>query len=235
MLPSKTSDDSNFGSVDVFGDRIIGGATSFAGGVGGGQAFIFEKQQGAWVEQVELSTITPGFKDAFGLSVAINDRFAVVGAPGNFGRQNSYKDGAVFVYEKVSGGWTLRQTLTPFAGNGLLSQFGCSVAIDGQWLLVGAIADEDDGPLAGSGYLFRLVSDSWTPAARLTTRFPLNEQLLGRSTYIGNDFFAMGVPSQSTADPSIGRVHVFAIAEPEAGARLWRLRCSWRLDGGALS
>jgi hypothetical protein len=224
LLPSKTASDSNFGiSVAIAGNRIIGGATSFSGGVSGGQAFIFEKQNGGWIEEVELSEITPGFKDGFGLSVAINDRFAVVGSPGNFGRVNSHEDGAVFIYEKGLGGWTLRQTLTPFAGTGQRSQFGRSVAISDKWLLVGAMANSDEGTNTGSGYLFNLKGDEWIPTARLTSNSPLNEQLLGESAYIGADFFALGAPSLSTADPSVGYVQFFEVPEPNTAMMTFAL------------
>ncbi|MCA9264001.1 MAG: FG-GAP repeat protein [Planctomycetales bacterium] len=221
LLPSLTNRDSNFGvSIDISGERIIGGATYLSGGVGGGQAFVFEKVDGEWVEQAELSLITPGFTDAYGRSVAINDRFAVVGAPGNLGRRNDYLDGAVFIYEKGESGWEYHQTLTPFPGVGARSQFGTSVAIDDQWLLVGARANKDEGVNSGSGYLFRLDGDSWEPSARLTTHMPLNAQALGVSAYIGDDFLMLGAPSLSTAVPSVGYVQVFAVPEPGASVHL---------------
>jgi hypothetical protein len=217
-LLSSTANSGGFGTaVDLTDTHLIVGAFSSNRNVNGGQAFIYEKHETGWGEKIELSQIAPGFKDAFGHSVAITDRFAVVGAPGNTGRQTSYPDGAVFVYERdQQAGWVFRQVLVPFAPT-IFPQFGRSVSIQGNWLLVGAPADQTGGVNNGSGFLFALEGNTWQPAAVLRSAVAVPSQSLGDSAYIGDGFFALGGAASTlgTQTPLSGRV-LFFVPEPSS-------------------
>lgn len=216
LVPFGTTDFSSFGnSLDLSGNHLIGGATSFGGGVGGGQAFIFEKVNEEWVQTVELSQRTFGSFDGFGAAVAINDRYAFVGAPSGLGRPATYLSGAVCVYEKdVVSGWRLLQVLTPSVTNELAG-FGGSLDLKGDELIVGSPADTERGVNTGAGYVYRLNDGRWNLEARLLTREALKEESLGNSAYIGEGFFALGAPSLSTGNPPAGYVHIF-VPEPAA-------------------
>lgn len=217
LLPTGTVAGSSFGqSIDVSGTRVIVGATDYSGGYKGGQAFIFEKLSGQWQQTCDLTLIAPGYHDAFGNSVAIDGNYAVVGSPGNRGNQADHPSGAVYVYERGATQWTFKQALVPFAGDSVPAQFGYSVDICGDKLLVGAVADAAGGTTTGMGYVFQLSGGVWSPFASLSTLGPLYKQFLGSSAYIGDSFCALGAPSLSTVNPSVGYVQIFMVPEPSS-------------------
>lgn len=92
--------------------------------------------------------------DFFGISVGISEDYAVVGANGddNLGSQS----GSAEVYKRYPNGWynvTLKKLLASDGAPG--DQFGKSVSIDGEWILVSAEYNDDHGSNSGSAYLFR--------------------------------------------------------------------------------
>ena len=47
-------------------------------------------------------------------------------------------------------------------------QFGVSVAIDGDYIVAGAMGNDDKGSSSGSAYVFQLSGGAWTQVANLT-------------------------------------------------------------------
>lgn len=107
---------------------------------------------------------------SFGVSVAIDDSLAVVGASG--ATTCGDDSGAVFVYERQPGppvtSWVLSGRLLPRdcrAG----ALFGADVAISGSRVLVSAFSEHFEGEGENAAYVFeRSASGEWNQAARLT-------------------------------------------------------------------
>lgn len=99
----------------------------------------------------------------FGQAVAISDNYAVVGAYA----EGSYNNGQVYIYEKQGANWVQTQILQN-SDNENYDRFGWSVAIDGDWLVVGASGEDDDVngnnniSKAGSAYIFKNINGTWT-------------------------------------------------------------------------
>jgi hypothetical protein len=101
----------------------------------------------------------------FGESVAIDNGFAVVGAPRD--DQAGADAGAAYVFRRANGGWQFVQKLLPTSFNvsevagGL---FGSAVSIYGDQILVGAPMQGATGNEARSGavYIYGRVGDAWT-------------------------------------------------------------------------
>lgn len=73
------------------------------------------------------------FENGFGLTSAIGDPWIVVGAP--FDREIEYEAGAAYVFRRAGTKWIQQQKLF---GDALFSGgFGASMAITGDWLIVG--------------------------------------------------------------------------------------------------
>ena len=93
-----------------------------------------------------------------GSAVAISGNYAVVAASDvSFGQvQNACQ--CVYVFEKINNLWTQKQKL--FASDKTSGiDFGHSVAINGNYIIVGAPGDENN---TGAAYVFkRNVSGSW--------------------------------------------------------------------------
>jgi hypothetical protein len=95
---------------------------------------IYEKDDvGNWSEKASLDSDDLGTDVGFGFSVAIHDNTVVIGVPW----YANYKGAAVVYQKNVAGNWVKKKTLTP---TDLASgdQFGASVTISGNSLLVGA-------------------------------------------------------------------------------------------------
>jgi hypothetical protein len=93
--------------------------------------------------------------DQFGFSVALSEDTLVVGAVGEEGDNNLEPNaGAVYVFTSNNTQQALLRAVNADPGD----QFGFSVALSGDTLVVGAVGEAGDNnlePNAGAGYLFR--------------------------------------------------------------------------------
>lgn len=127
-----------------------------------GSVLVFERDAaGVWHEIVKLETGRPG--EGFGTDVAMQGHRAVIGAP-----FPDDQPGNVFVYERDAlGQWIQTALLTASDGAGA-NQFGTSVALSGDRILIGADLDSDQGLFAGSAYVFERDSGgNWVEQAKL--------------------------------------------------------------------
>ncbi|MGO8874279.1 MAG: FG-GAP repeat protein [Acidimicrobiales bacterium] len=141
---SDTSTDDYFGSaVAVSGGTVVVGAYDHAAGAG--RAYVFEKTPAGFEQTAELqgSGITAG--DYFGSAVAVSGHTVVVGA--EFATGNA---GGIYVFTDTSAGWAETATLMG-SDTATNDEFGDSVAISGDTVLVGALGHSSK---AGSAYVF---------------------------------------------------------------------------------
>ncbi|MCK4873235.1 MAG: hypothetical protein KAS72_10960, partial [Phycisphaerales bacterium] len=87
--------------------------------------------------------------DEFGYSVAISGTTAIVGT--RYDDDNGIDSGSAYLFDTTTG----QQLFKLLASDGAEEDyFGHSVAISGTTAIVGAWADDDNGDLSGSAYLF---------------------------------------------------------------------------------
>jgi len=153
-------------SVGLSNDFAIIGAkrdsrsgNGFNGLANAGAAYIFARNAGVWTEQQRLIAKDRAVDDFFGQAVAISGNYAVVGAYQededaleSNGLSNA---GAVYIFQRVGNAWPLVQKLVS-SDRGADDNFGCSVAINGSDVLVGAPYEDDD--LVGSSSLYNAGS-----------------------------------------------------------------------------
>jgi hypothetical protein len=163
LIASDAASSDFFGhSVAISGETVVVSAVldDGAAGVNQGSAYVFVRSGGVWTQQQELLAQDAEFNDQFGSSVAISGETVAVGAvfddvaPG-------VKQGSAYVFVRNGGVWTQQQKLVaPDAG--AFDNFGISVAISGETLMVGA--NSDDG-LAGSdqGSVYVFTAPTNTP------------------------------------------------------------------------
>jgi hypothetical protein len=191
-----------------------------------GAAYVFHRDQGgadAWGQVAQLLADAPGAGDTFGWSVAIQDQgqqtVAVVGAPLEENGAVAAA-GAAYIFTNTGppGVWTLVtqiQAATPVQNE----QFGYSLAIDGDFIIIGA-----PFPIAGQGvgavYIFhRSPLGTWSQVARLTdSADPDLGEHFGLSVALadldGDDFAFVGEPDedvliqQGNPIQSAGAVHL---------------------------
>ncbi len=113
-------------------------------------------------EQQKLTAMDAAGGESFGFSVAVRGNRAIVGAPRDDGIGNQSGSASVFRASPIGPIW-LEETKLTASDAAAEDQFGYSVAVRGDWAVVGSRQDDDGGNNSGSAYLFRL-DDNGTPS-----------------------------------------------------------------------
>ena len=172
-------------SVSVSGDYAIVGAN--------GSSYIFMREEDVWAEQAKLlaSDGVGGYR--FGYSVSVSGDYAIVGA--YCGGENGFDSGSAYIFKRDGKNWVEQQKLLASDSNtGDLSgwSFGWSVSISGDYAIVGAYCDGDNGFGSGSAYIFKRDGDSWTEQAKLLPSDGAKYNYFGNSVSISGDYIIVG-------------------------------------------
>jgi hypothetical protein len=157
------------GSVAISADTAVVGAPDASGPNGNqGAAYVFARSGTAWYQQAMLTASDGAGFDYFGASVAIDGNTAVVGAPGASGPNGD--QGAAYVFARSGTAWTLQQKLTASDGVSDLypADFGSSVAISWNTVVVGMPGATIDYYPVGAAFVFVRSGTSWTQQQKLT-------------------------------------------------------------------
>ena len=159
-----TSVNDYFGSsVAVDGNRVVVGvsAEDDADGTESGKAYIFDATTGSLLHTINNpNAYGTGAGDQFGYSVAISGNYAVVGA-WQEDDSSGLQSGKVYIFDVTTG--SLLQTLNnPNAyDTSANDSFGYSVAISGNYAIVGAWQEDDSSGLqSGKAYIFDVTTGS---------------------------------------------------------------------------
>ena len=156
---SISPNDSFGGSVAISGNYAIVGAEGEddAGGNQSGKAYIFNVSTGSLVHTLDNpNAYSTSGGDNFGKSVAISGNYAIVGAY-NEDDAGGTGSGKAYIFDVTTG--TLVATLdNPNAYSTSASDiFGDSVAISGNYAIVGAYNEDDAGGTeSGKAYIYQL-------------------------------------------------------------------------------
>ncbi|MBK7705877.1 MAG: hypothetical protein IPJ30_08875 [Acidobacteria bacterium] len=135
-----------------------------------GQAFTVNQSAASSgpIVPVKVSSADSALSDFFGNSVSINGNTAIVGANGHAVGGND-DQGAAYVYVRNGTSWVLQQKLTmPTADAQVAAQFGYSVAISGDTVIVGSPTQDNGGNIdQGAAYVYVRSGTTWTFQQRL--------------------------------------------------------------------
>ena len=153
--------DSQMGNaVALSGDwALVGAHQEDTGGSDAGAAYLFHLENGQWQQKQKIQANDRQAGDKFGNAVALSGDWALVGAhQEDTGGSNV---GAAYLFQLKDGQWQQKQKIQ--AGDASASQrnakFGYSVALSGDWALVGA--PEADYKFTGAAYMFHLENGQW--------------------------------------------------------------------------
>lgn len=197
---------SSAAAFDTFG-RIAGMSSSWAfiaaGGVTSGgrtvpyRIFAFRlvpaKSGDKWLERSILNAPEPADQNsAFGNSIAISNSMALIGSraatvDGRVGQ------GAAYLYDYRSpAGWKLTARLTADDG-AARDNFGVSVALDGQEVLIGAQGATIDGNVSqGAVYRFNLRREGWVQTQKILAKDGTAINLFGASVNLSKNRLLVG-------------------------------------------
>ncbi|MGE3171627.1 MAG: FG-GAP repeat protein [Planctomycetota bacterium] len=199
-------------SVSLWGDRALVGAYQEAGAVAtSGAAHVFDRDPaGTWSESARFAPADGAAGDSFGITVALEGDEALVGAPGD--DDAGAGSGTVRVFRRDSGGsWNeLPRLLPPEVRTG--DAFGSAVALSAGHALLGAFADDDDGDLSGSAYLYERRTDgTWWRSALLHADGGSAGDRFGYAAALWGDTALVGAFASDAAAPNAGAVGAFRI------------------------
>ena len=207
-------------SVSIYGDYIVVGAYGDDdNGSGSGSAYVFVRNGASWSEQQKLTASDGKDNEFFGSSVSISDGFVIVGAPG---LSNANPDvvgvivscytGAAYVYARSGETWTAEQKLVASDGASC-DVFGRSVSISGEYAIIGAFYDDDDGSASGSAYIFVKNETSWKEWQKLTAADGLSKDFFGTAVSIHGSHAVVGAYGDNGIGNEDGSAYVFTVAD----------------------
>lgn len=139
-------------SVAVNGNTVVVGAPRYELSMeldNVGAVYVFDAVTGS--QTMKLVAPDPDYFDEFGLSVAVNDKWILVGKVGD--DDNGRDSGAAYAFDRETGNLVMKLNPTDAAAG---DYFGVSVALDGDLALIGAFFDDAPASSEGSAYLFDL-------------------------------------------------------------------------------
>lgn len=154
-----------------------------------------------------------GNGDGFGSSVAIDGDTLVIGARFEDGdNDDTLSSGAAYVFVKLNGAWVEQSYLKASDGiNG--DQFGYSVAISGDTLIVGSHLEDTTQPNSGAVYVFTRTLNVWSEQTILKASNPGVNDNFGYSIDIDGGYIISGARREDGADNGLqndaGAAYVF--------------------------
>jgi len=153
-------------SVSVTGNHaIVAAFNDDDKGNNSGSVYIFQQDAGTWPQRAKITASDGAPGDKFGVRISAWREYVIVGSWLN--DEKAADAGAAYVFIGNSDYWHQQAKLTASdaqAGD----KFGCSVALNGQYAVIGAIGDDDNGSNSGSAYIFKRDGGTWSQQARLT-------------------------------------------------------------------
>jgi hypothetical protein len=186
-------------SVDVDGDTAVVSAPG--DGDNRGSAYVYSRVGEEWILRQKLSSTDGTSDDHFGWDVAISGDTIVVGSYD----LNEVDHGAAYVFTGSNGTWNQQQKLTPAIGS-VTEQFGSSVAISGETVLVGAHGS--DG-FRGAAYVFVRNGGTWSEQQKLSGSDTIANDEFGWSVDLSGETAIIGAPRVQSAK---GAAYVFSLS-----------------------
>lgn len=118
--------------------------------------------------------------------------------------------GQVHVLRYDGGTWAQEATIVPSDGDAH-DHFGFSVAIENGLMIVGSPADDDNGNISGSAYIYRFDADGkkWIEEAKLLASDGVVEDQLGWSVALRGDLAVVGANRGHEQGQTVGSAYVF--------------------------
>ncbi len=168
----------------------------------------------AQVTETKLTPSDSQVGDLFGISIALDGDYLLVGAPG-------VDDGvgAAYIFRRTDTGWVeeARLTASDRSTEEDFNDFGWAVALEGDYAVIGAartrfpslnaIPDEK-----GAAYVFARTQNGWVEQEKLTPVNPTPGEFFGRSLSISGSRVIIGA-DELKAGESKGAAYIFELRD----------------------
>jgi len=112
-----------------------------------------ERPFAKWVTQTKITAVDSEDDDYLGASVSLSGDYAIVGANGKDG--SGTNKGAAYITHRIATNlWSAGEKITAVDSEDY-DNFGCSVSISGNYLIIGALYEDGAGTDRGAAYIFK--------------------------------------------------------------------------------
>ena len=212
LTASDAATKDHFGiSVSISGDIAIVGTKHDIGGGNPGSAYIyrFNEDTSTWIE-TKLTASDAAPVDWFGISVSIFGDRALVGARLDDDGGSASGSAYIFRFNEDTSTWEEEIKLTASdAAEG--DNFGNSVSLSGNTVIIGAFGNDDGGSASGSAYIFRFNEDTntWEEEIKLTASDAASVDWFGYSVSISGDRAIVGAYRNDDGGDETGSAYIF--------------------------
>ncbi len=209
LVPSSLQGGDTFGNdIDLLGNTLIVSATGDDDkGADAGAAYVYTHGT-EWAQSTKITAADGQAGDLFGAAVALGTDKIAVSASGD--DDNGSGSGSVYIYETISGGLTLGTKVTASDGSAN-DYFGHAIAIQGNYLAVGAPFVDDIGFNSGATYLFkRNTMGAWHQIQKFTpSDTTANQQFGWDLDYEGSKLVVSAHMDRRMLANGVGSVYLF--------------------------
>jgi FG-GAP repeat protein/type IX secretion system substrate protein len=166
-----------------------------------GSAYIFYFNGSVWTQQQKIVASDRASYDQFGWSVAISGDYAVIGAyyesEDANGENTISNAGSAYIFKRSEETWAQQQKIVA-PDRDLSDNFGYSVAISGDHVIVGAYTDDEDANgdstllTSGSAYIFERAVTSWNLKQKIVALDRSESSWFGYSVAISGNHAIVG-------------------------------------------
>ena len=191
----------------IDGDTLVIGSNSNERGRSlAGAAYVFVRSGASWTLQAKLVPDDPVAVHFFGWAVDVSGNTIVVGAAGdNFAGTYS---GAAYVYVRTGTTWTRQAKLIPSVTRAR-DEFGTSVAIHNNTIVVGANYHDDGAVDGGAAFVFVRNGTTWSEQAKLLASDAADHSWFGLSVAIDGNRIAVGAIYDDATATDAGAAYIF--------------------------
>ena len=161
-----------------------------------------------WQEETILYASDGVVGDNFGTTLATSGNTAVIGAPGD--NDNGTDSGSAYIFVRdAAGNWSQQDKL--LAGDGAREDnFGMSVAIHNDTVIVGARDHDGMGENSGAAYVYVRNGTQWVFQQKLPVADGMSFDGFGYSVAVYADKALVGAPFDDDAASGAGSVYIYA-------------------------
>ena len=220
--PYGTAQNDRFGiSVDISGNYAIVGSDreGETGETNVGKAYIFNVATGALVHTIDYPDTTEDYAVTrsdiwFGGAVSISGNYAIVGAYSKDYSTAQVNSGIAFIFNVTTGG-LVHKLINPNAYGGYTNDnFGLSVAISGDYAIVGAEREDDAGGTdSGKAYIFNVTTGALVQTLDNPNPYgtSLNDRFSGEIDMSGN-YVIFGNNAEDAGGTNAGIAYIYKLS-----------------------
>ncbi|KPA16929.1 secreted protein containing Peptidase S8 and S53, subtilisin, kexin, sedolisin [Candidatus Magnetomorum sp. HK-1] len=187
---------------------VIGAYGDDDNGTKSGSAYIFRFNGTTWGQESKLIAKDGSLNDYFGLSVAVSGSYAIVGASEDNALSTNSGSAYIFAYDDDSNQWKEQAKIFPSDGESY-DNFGCSVDISGDYAIIGAHMDDDQGNASGAAYIFKREVNTWIQQAKITADDGTEYDHFGYDVSISDHYAVIGAYADEPKGTKSGSAYIF--------------------------